>query len=171
MVNFRKAVTEEFNKCWNIIDSAHKNMIASGCRQWAENYPSCKIIQEDINSGNAYVLTDNNKIVVYGAVWCDVRNEQLQGKWLTNNDNYFVVNRLAVDSEYQYMGYAKTFLEKVESLCDIEEIHSIRIYTSYDNIAMITLLSTLGYCICGKTESAELDTYCAFEKVTKQKPL
>ena len=87
---------KDFDGCWTVINEAREQMIKSGRHQWTEQYPAYKDILADINNGNAYVLTVNDQIAVYGAVVLngEPAYEFLEGKWLTNS-NYYVIHRFA----------------------------------------------------------------------------
>lgn len=93
-IDFRPAFMKDFDGCWTVINEAREQMIKSGRHQWTEQYPAYKDILADINNGNAYVLTVNDQIAVYGAVVLngEPAYEFLEGKWLTNS-NYYVIHR------------------------------------------------------------------------------
>lgn len=95
-IDFRPAFMKDFDGCWTVINEAREQMIKSGRHQWTEQYPAYKDILADINNGNAYVLTVNDQIAVYGAVVLngEPAYEFLEGKWLTNS-NYYVIHRFA----------------------------------------------------------------------------
>ena len=126
-----------------------------------------KDILADINNGNAYVLTVNDQIAVYGAVVLngEPAYEFLEGKWLTNS-NYYVIHRFATLPKLQREGYARIFINKVCSLCEVEHVPSIKVDTNYDNLPMVSLLSSMGFCLCGKVSYGERGLRFAFEKIT-----
>lgn len=82
-----------------------------------------------------YVLTVNDQIAVYGAVVLngEPAYEFLEGKWLTNS-NYYVIHRFATLPKLQREGYARIFINKVCSLCEVEHVPSIKVDTNYDNL-------------------------------------
>lgn len=166
-IDFRPAFIKDFDGCWKVINEARQQMIASGRHQWTDDYPAQQNILDDINNGNAYVLTVDGKVAVYGAVILngEPQYDFLIGKWLTNG-NYYVVHRFATLPSFQREGYAKIFLEKVNSLCEIEHVPSIKVDTNYDNIPMVRLLSSMGFCICGRVNYGAHGMRFAFEKIT-----
>ncbi len=166
-IDFRAAWMKDFDGCWRVIDGARQQMIASGRHQWTNDYPSKEDIKNDLNNGNAYVLTVDERIAVYGAVILngEPRYEFLDGKWMTYG-NYYVIHRFATLPELQREGFAKIFLQKTNSLCEMEHIPSIKVDTNFDNLPMINLLSSLGFCICGNVNYGERGSRFAFEKVT-----
>ena len=67
-IEFRTAYIKDFAECWEVIDLARQQMISQGRHQWTNDYPSQQNITNDLNNGNAYVLTVDEKIAVYGAL-------------------------------------------------------------------------------------------------------
>mgnify|MGYP003562089869 CR=1 FL=1 len=152
--DFRPAYIKDFEACWNIIDQARRSMIASGRHQWTNDYPAEHDIKDDINNGNAYVLTVDGEVAVYG-------------DWLTTGD-YYVIHRFATLPKYQREGFARIFINKVNSLCEVEKVPSIKVDTNFDNLPMINLLSSMGFCICGRINYGNRGMRFAFEKQTIQ---
>lgn len=165
--DFRPAYIKDFEACWKIIDQARRMMILSGRHQWTPNYPSREDIERDINNGNAYVLTVDNVVAVYGAVILngEPKYENIDGQWMSNGD-YYVIHRFATLPKYQREGLARIFINKVNSLCEVERVPSIKVDTNYDNIPMVKLLSSMGFCLCGQIEYGTRGTRFAFEKLT-----
>lgn len=170
-IDFRPAFIKDFDGCWRVINEARQQMIASGRHQWTADYPSKQDILNDVNNGNAYVLTVDEQIAVYGAILLngEPQYEFINGKWLTNG-NYYVIHRFATLPKLQREGYAKIFLEKTNSLCEIEHVPSIKVDTNYDNMPMIRLLSSMGYCLCGQVNYGTRGLRFAFEKLTYAVP-
>ena len=139
-IDFRPAFMKDFDGCWTVINEAREQMIKSGRHQWTEQYPAYKDILEP-----AY--------------------EFLEGKWLTNS-NYYVIHRFATLPKLQREGYARIFINKVCSLCEVEHVPSIKVDTNYDNLPMVSLLSSMGFCLCGKVSYGERGLRFAFEKIT-----
>ncbi len=165
--DFRPAYIKDFEACWKIIDQARRMMIASGRHQWTLEYPSEKDIEKDINNGNAYVLTVDDEVAVYGAVILngEPKYENIEGQWITNGD-YYVIHRFATLTKYQREGLARIFINKVNSLCEVEKVPSIKVDTNYDNMPMINLLSSMGFSLCGQINYGEKGMRFAFEKLT-----
>ena len=166
-IDFRPAFMKDFDGCWKVVNEARDQMIKSGRHQWTEEYPARKDILADINNGNAYVLTVADQIAVYGAVALngEPTYELLDGKWLTYG-NYYVIHRFATLPELQREGYARIFINKVCSLCEVERVPSIKVDTNYDNLPMVSLLSSIGFCLCGQVSYGERGLRFAFEKRT-----
>lgn len=166
--NFRPAYTKDFAACWKVIDQARQSMIESGRHQWTEEYPSEKDIRKDIENGNAFVLTVNEEVVVYGAVILngEPKYKKLVGNWITEGD-YYVIHRFATLPSFQREGLARIFISKVNSMCEVEKIPSIKVDTNFDNTPMINLLSSMGFCICGRVNyGGNRGQRFAFEKLS-----
>lgn len=166
-IDFRTALLKDYDDCWNVIDQARQQMIESGRHQWTPDYPSRQNILDDINNGNAYVVTVDGKIAVYGAVILngEPAYDYLDGKWITNG-NYYVVHRFACLPQLQREGFAQIFLKKLSSTCQVEKVPSIKVDTNYDNFPMIHLLSIMGYCYCGIITYGTRGKRLAFERLT-----
>ena len=141
--DFRPAYIKDFEACWNIIDQARRSMIASGRHQWTSDYPAEHDIKEDINNGNAYVLTVDGEVAVYGAVILngEPQYDFIDGDWLTTGD-YYVIHRFATLPKYQREGLARIFING--------------------------LLSKMGFSICGRINYGNRGMRFAFEKLTIQ---
>ena len=165
--DFRPAYNKDFEACWNVIDSARKIMVASGRHQWTSDYPSTQDIRNDIENGNAFVLTVDDEVAVYGAVMLngEPQYDFINGNWITNGD-YYVIHRFATLPKYQSEGLARIFINTVNSLCEVEKVPSIKVDTNYDNMPMIKLLSSMGFCICGQINYGNRGMRFAFEKLT-----
>lgn len=150
-IGMRRAVQNDFEQIWNIIEDAKRMMSGSGRSQWNETYPGKMHITKDIASGSAYVLCKDGRIVAYGVIAMNGEPEyaNLQsGEWNASGD-YYVVHRLAVAEDFRGMGLAVLFLKNVEYMCARDHVRSIRIDTKNDNQEMLSLLKGLGYNYCG----------------------
>lgn len=168
-IDFRPAYIKDFEACWNVIDQARRIMIASGRHQWTSDYPSETDIRNDIDNGNAFVLTVDDHVAVYGAVILngEPQYDFINGQWITN-ENYYVIHRFATLPKYQREGFARIFINKVNSLCEVEKVPSIKVDTNHDNMPMIKLLSSMGFCVCGLINYGNRGMRIAFEKITME---
>lgn len=167
VIDYRPALLKDFDACWRVIDEARQQMIASKKHQWTAEYPSKDDIMADITGGNAYVLTVDGMVAVYGAVILNGEPQYLaiRGKWITDGD-YYVIHRFATLPKYQREGFARIFISKTNSLCQVEQVKSIKVDTNYDNMPMVSLLSSMGFCLCGIVEYGSRGPRFAFEKIT-----
>jgi ribosomal protein S18 acetylase RimI-like enzyme len=166
-LNFRKAVEPDISSIMNIIKQAQDYFKKQGIDQWQNNYPNLETILNDIKNKNGYVLLDDDTII--GTVSVSFDGEKTyrhiyNGKWITNG-NYAVVHRLAVDQEFKRRGLATIIMKKTEEICLNRDIHSIRIDTHEENLAMQKLLNKNKFEYCGIIYLEGGSKRIAFEKI------
>jgi len=147
----RKAVISEIPDIWEILQDAIEQRRQDGSTQWQDGYPNELTIENDINNGHAYVLTENESILCYAAIIFDKEPayEDIQGTWLTNGD-YAVVHRVAASKLAKGKGIATKLFKNIEDVCLTNNIHSIKVDTNFDNIPMLKILDKLNYTYCGE---------------------
>lgn len=165
MTLFRKAHSDDFASCWQLIDNARWKMIRDGRCQWTPDYPSEAVIRQDIALGHAFVLTDEERLVAFGAVVMNGEPAYTQpsARWLTHGD-YFVIHRLAVDTEVRGRGYGRLFIQEAEQYALRQGVGSLKIDTNFDNPQMLSILRSMGYVACGEIDYGEKGMRMAFEK-------
>ena len=85
----------------------------------------------------------------------------------TKDGDYYVIHRFATLPSFQREGLARIFISKVNSMCEVEKIPSIKVDTNFDNTPMINLLSSMGFCICGRVNyGGNRGQRFAFEKLS-----
>lgn len=156
---------------WEIIQYAIWQRKKDGSDQWQHGYPNETTIQDDLDKGYAYVVTDENEgILAYAAIIFDkdMAYENIKGSWLSSGD-YAVVHRIAASKEAAGKRVGRGLLLLVEELCLDKKVYSIRIDTNFDNIPMLKILEKLDYTYCGEVQFE--GPRKAFEKVlTERKP-
>lgn len=148
---FRKALISEIPVIWGILRAAIARRKADGSNQWQDGYPNTGVVQNDIEKGAAYVLTETDKIIGYVAVLINDEPEyaNIKGEWLTNED-FVVFHRLAVSEEHLGQGFAKMIFRYIEEFARNNHINSVKADTNFDNTAMIKIFDRLGYTYCGE---------------------
>ncbi len=149
---FRKTTEEDIEKVIEILEKAKKQIARFGIDQWQDGYPSEEDIRRDIKEGNSYVLVDEGEIV--GTTAFSFEEEEayknlVAGQWLTNNEKYGVIHRIAVDSEKGKKGYAKELLQNMEEIAKSQNVFSIRTDTHEGNNGMKSYLYKNGFTYCG----------------------
>ncbi|SHH39626.1 GNAT family N-acetyltransferase [Flavobacterium aquidurense] len=147
----RKADISEVPQIWSILQDAIEQRRQDGSTQWQDGYPNELTIQNDIQNGYAYVLTENESILCYAAIIFEKEPayEEIQGKWLTNGD-YAVVHRVAASKLAKGKGIATKLFKNIEQICITNNIYSIKVDTNFDNIPMLKILEKLDYSYCGE---------------------
>lgn len=150
-MEFRKATLNDVEEIWQILQYAIQLRKEDGSQQWQDGYPNPESIRNDLKNDWAYVITDAEGILAYGAVIFDIEPAYngIEGRWLSDGD-YVVLHRIAGAKRSKGMRIATHFMQYVENLALSKHIHSIKVDTNYDNIAMLKILERLGYQYCGE---------------------
>ncbi len=164
---FRKAVDQDLDSIWNIIQFAIELRKVDGSNQWQDGYPNRDIIRIDIEKEAGYVLVEGDKIAGYVALIINDEPEysRLKGEWLSNGD-FVVFHRVAIASSHLGRGLAKELFHKIEEYTREKGITSIKADTNFDNHAMIFLFDKFGYSYCGEV-TFRGSARRAYEKVLK----
>ena len=163
LMNFRKSTFDDIDRILEIIEKAKAELKKMGLDQWQKGYPNREVIESDVKKGISYVLeetAENNensgekvsgKIV--GTIVLSPEREEpyskIEGKWITDDDDYMVVHRLAVDSDVKNKGLATKILEFSEGVCIENKILSLKADTHENNEPMKRLLAKNGFSFCG----------------------
>lgn len=149
--HFRQATQDDAEAIWQILFQAIQRRKTDGSSQWQDGYPNPDVVKRDIEQHVAYVLTHDDTVVAYSAMFIndEPAYAAIEGKWLSEGD-FVVVHRIAVAQEYIGQGLAKQILFCIEELARNKEIYSIKCDTNFDNIAMMKTFDSLGYRYCGE---------------------
>lgn len=147
---FLKATTTDIPEIWEILQKAILRRKADGSNQWQDGYPNPEIIQQDIEKGIGYVLTENQTIIGYTAVLINDEPEyaNLQGEWITNND-FVVFHRVAIAETHLGKNLSKKIIDFIEEFALNQNIHSLKADTNHDNFAMMKIFEKSGFVFCG----------------------
>lgn len=148
---FRKAVIEDKDSIWNIIQQAILRRKSDGSNQWQDGYPNEDSIENDITNEFGFVLVDEERIIGYCAVIINFEPayDGIEGKWLTNDD-FVVIHRIAIDENYLGQGLSGKIIENVENFAKENNIFSVKVDTNFDNIPMMKIFEKRGYQYCGE---------------------
>lgn len=156
-----------------IIEDARKLSRKLKSKQWLgdDGYPDETTFKQDIKHQALYVATLNNFVVgvIYISSSLEPTYAKIKGKWLTLNNNYGVVHRLAVRQAYYGQGVSIALMEHAEKILRSQKIKSIRIDTAKENQPMQRLIKKLNYQYCGLINlnkyQGEEDIRLAYEKI------
>lgn len=106
---FRKAVDADISQIWDIIQFAIERRKLDGSDQWQDGYPNLDSIRNDLDQGWAYVMSNDQGILAYGAVSFDHEPayEDIIGAWLSAGD--YVVASCGRSTACSRNGYCDTF--------------------------------------------------------------
>lgn len=162
---FRPAMPEDVPAIMTLVEAGVRRLAAMGVDQWQDGYPNRGRIEQDVAEGIGYVIEENDRVVAYGAVIFtgEEAYRAIDGRWLTDEENYVVVHRMCVAEEVVGHGFGRRFMEAAEQLSR-GRVQSFRVDTHADNRVMQSLLPRLGFTRCGIIyfESRHL---VAFEKI------
>ena len=129
----RKAKLPEIAEIVELTRACGKEMASRGIYQWNEYYPSRPVLENDIDRGELYLLEDSRGILGIIALTTIIDEEYKSVSWLTPNHNNLYVHRLAVDPEYQGLGYAQQLMSFAEAFALEGNFESIRLDTFSQN--------------------------------------
>lgn len=165
--SFRKAEAGDAPQIWGILEQAIRRRKEEGSAQWQDGYPNLAVVNNDIDKGIGYVITDGETVVGYCAIL--INDEpgyaDIKGKWLTDED-FVVYHRVAISQDYLGQGLAQVMLKHVEDFALKNNIHSVKADTNFDNAGMLRIFEKMGYIYCGEVTSRGAPRK-AFEKVLK----
>ncbi len=149
--NFRKANTIDSAPIWEILKDAILRRKKDGSNQWQDGYPNPESVQNDIEKGVGFVLTENESIIGYSAILINDEPEyaNIVGKWISNTD-FVVFHRVAIAETHLGKGMAKLIFTFIEEFAKDNNILSVKADTNFDNGAMLSLFDKSGYVYCGE---------------------
>ncbi len=153
--NFRikQADFQDQSKIWNLLQKAILKRKLEGSNQWQDGYPNPEVVKHDIEQQNGYVILNTlGQIVGYFALSFspEPAYEELKTGWLTQNQTYAVVHRLALTQEPKIPGFATWVFNAIESLIKSKNITSVKVDTNFDNAPMLHLFNKMGYTYAGE---------------------
>lgn len=169
-MQFRKAMDKDVNRIMEIIRQAQEYLKTQGVDQWQNNYPNIETIETDIKNGHGYVLLKDNLVIGTVAVSFDgekTYDNIYNGAWLSNNE-YAVIHRMAIDTNYKGLGLASIMIKNIEEMCLNKGIYSIKIDTHQQNTSMQKLLHKNGLKYCGIIYLEDRNGRVAFEKILNE---
>ena len=141
----RQSSLEDIPQLQKLFGNARKFMIETGnSGQWAATYPSEELLKKDIESGNSYVILQDNRIVATFVLRGGIDptyNIIHDGQWL-NEDPYATIHRVASSGE------VKGILHLSMQFA-LQHYRNIRIDTHRDNKVMQNAIAKEGFKYCG----------------------
>jgi ribosomal protein S18 acetylase RimI-like enzyme len=173
-LKIRNATKLDLSEILEIIDDARELFTKLKSKQWlaSDRYPNQETFLNDIKLNQLFVATLTNKVIGLVVISKLVEPTYLniyEGQWLTNNQPYLVIHRLAIKKQYYGAGVSKSLLMHAEKIAKENKIKSIKLDTAKENQPMQRLVDKLGYKYCGiiklnKYQGLE-DIRLAFEKI------
>ncbi len=157
----------DIKEVMNIIEDAKLYFKNEGIPQWQNGYPNVESIKDDISKGFLYKLSLDGKILAIMAAVFGIEETYgriYQGSWLTEDEEYLTLHRVAVSSDMKGKGLAGKMFNYAENLARKKDVKSIRIDTHKDNKAMNRLIEKSGFKYCGIIYVADGERL-AYEKI------
>lgn len=166
-MTIRNAEPKDAARILEIIESAKLSIRALGIDQWQNGYPNMESVLSDIDNGIGRVLEENGEILAAAAVY--VGNEPTydriyDGAWLTGNDTYGIIHRIAVAPEGKNRGAASQMMAYCMALSQKAGVSSLRCDTHPGNVIMRHTLEKNGYHHCGTIYLEDGSARVGYEK-------
>lgn len=147
-----------------MIDAGKRFLAESGVDQWQNGYPDQACIEADIKGRKGYFVEGDGEKLGYLCVDFDGEPayDQIDGAWDTDDD-YVVVHRLSFSPAARGKGLSTGVFRLVEDLARSLGVHSFRVDTDEDNMAMRHALAKSGFTYRGTIRFDNSDKI-AFDK-------
>jgi len=159
----RKATYQDIPAMLELFAEAKSIMRADGnMNQWTGSYPGVDALNNDINSGNSYVMCDDSGRII--ATFAFIVGEDPTykvihgGEWLDDESVYGTIHRLASGPDSHGVA-AECF-----DFC-WNKIHNLRVDTHEDNRIMRHCISKAGFRYCGVIYLLNGEPRLAYQKI------
>ena len=134
-----------------IIGQAKRRMKERGLDQWQDGYPDETTIRNDKRKHQGHFFLKMHEPAAYAAIVFDKDPyyENIDGQWLSNDEPYVTVHRLAVADKFLGLDMARHILRFAERKARAKGVRWFRIDTHHDNIPMRNLIRDFGFTFCG----------------------
>tara|TARA_B110000967_G_scaffold200589_1_gene236620 strand:+ start:1526 stop:2035 length:510 start_codon:yes stop_codon:yes gene_type:complete len=168
-MKFLLAKKEDLSCTLRIIADAQAYLAVQHIDQWQNGYPNEKVILNDIQNSESYVVKSDDSDTIATAMFStrvEPTYSQIEGHWITKNDAiYGVIHRMAISEKSRGTGIAKFIFNHCEKRLKQNAIKSMRIDTHEGNLGMQALLKKLDYVFCGVIYLENNDKRLAYEKI------
>ena len=141
----REATVDDLDAILKITKSCAKKLVSKNIFQWNEYYPNRNVFENDLYNKWLYVTVKENKVIGSVCVSDLIDDEYATVKWLTPNNNNIYIHRLAVDPDYQGVGYAQKMMSFAEEFAKKNKYKSIRLDTFSKNMKNQKFYKQRGY--------------------------
>lgn len=166
----RKTNTKDIKSILQIIDEGKKYLKENNIPQWQDGYPNEDTILDDIKKGYSYVYEVDGEILGTAAVIIGKDKDYdkiYEGNWITANNEYIVVHRIAVKKDCKGKRIASKIFNEILNIAKEKNIESIRVDTHRLNKSMQNSLLKNNFKYCGIVYLSGKDERFAFEKTVK----
>ena len=166
---FEKTNLTSLDAITHIVSDARSRIGRLGIDQWQYGYPSRDVIAEDIRAGRSFVARDDDGSLcaVFTVIFDGepVYDKIFGGAWISEEENYLAVHRIAVSGDKLRRGVASEAMKFVENMAKEMGRESVRIDTHDGNAPMRAMLERNGYVACGSVYLENGEHRVAYEKL------
>ncbi len=162
---FRKGTMLDVREVTKIYDGARKIMKESGIPQWQEGVPGRESFISDVQSGYAYVIEDEGKVIATVQI---IEREPYydrieNGGW--NEENALVAHRVAVSNDCRKHGIGSMLIAESEKIAKAIGKKALRLDTHEKNFRMRGMLEKNGFKSVGTVFMPDGSPRIAYEKL------
>lgn len=163
----RQSKPEDLNEVMDIIKAAQEYFRDNKVPQWQNGYPDRSAILADMDKNSFYVMEEDKVLGIMAAIIGEepTYNEIFEGSWLTSENSYITLHRVAVDMNRKGKGLGTQLFDFAEELARKEGLKSMRIDTHRKNKSMNRLIEKNGFKYCGIVYMTDGGERLAYEKL------
>lgn len=165
-MTIRPAVKTDTDALLALFAEARGTIAALGIDQWQNGYPDRSVVEEDIDRGLSYAVTDSTGALIATFVLVDrepTYDRITDGQWLTGDTRaYIAMHRVAVSVACRGTGIPDHIVRFAAEHAMAAGCRSVRIDTHEGNAVMRRMLEKRGFVYCGRiflTDGAERVAY------------
>ncbi len=170
MSYIKKTENADIEAAMSIIDEAKAYMRKSGIDQWQRGYPSIETLEEDVKTGDGYLLISNSGEII--GTFCLTFSHQPEYDYIEEGSfsvgSSAALHRVAIKNSEKGRGRAAKIVKFAAEECAKQGRDFLRIDTHKDNLSMQRMLKKNGFSPVGfiYTECIRDDIHrrIAFEK-------
>lgn len=144
-ISYRAASIDDLDDIFQLVENAVKQMERDNIHQWDIVYPTKEDFRNDIKKNELFAGIINEKIVVVYAISKECDEQYKNGEWKYIGDQFKVIHRLCVSTDFQKKGIAQITLLHIESELVSLGMKAIRLDVFSDNPYALKLYSNNGY--------------------------
>lgn len=150
-IHIRSAKAGDLPGILTLFEQARHSMKEQGIDQWQDGYPQKELLVSDIESGNAYVLTEEETVLgyFYFSAAREPAYDTVENGEFRESGKAGVVHRVAVMPRVRGKGLGRAIFDYAVKLSHIELCVSLRCDTHENNHPMRGLLAKCGFLPCG----------------------
>jgi GNAT superfamily N-acetyltransferase len=134
---------------FRLINCARLDLLQKNIDQWDELYPTDELIRDDIESGNAFGLFEDSKLVGYIVADETYASEYETIRWKHHCEKVLMLHRLCVNPAFHNRGFAKALIVHSEEWALLNAYGAIRLDVYENNKIIQYLVESLSYNYCG----------------------